>query len=319
MAGDVPRPQLDHVAVRVGDVNGAAGLAEVLLVWVVPVLAQTGDRPVVVAAVDVHRVVDVDAPATIRYPDLRRPEPDSRPRPGHQPDPVVLPPSDDGEPEHPGVEALRRLEVEDLENELVHAADRNAAHAATIIATVELETERLLLRVPEPEDIDAYAEFWADPEVVRYMGGITRTRAETAAGVDRMRRHWNRHGLGLFSVVRQEDGRLLGRAGFLLWDPARWLNALQSDLAGPLETEIGWAFGRDFWGRGYATEAARAALTWGFRDLGLRRVISLIQRGNIASVRVAEKLGEVLEQQDLDGPFAATTDLYALTLESPAR
>jgi ribosomal-protein-alanine N-acetyltransferase len=78
-------------------------------------------------------------------------------------------------------------------------------------------------------------------------------------------------------------------------------------------------FGREFWGNGYATEAARAALQWGWRARGLRRVISLIQRGNAASVRVAEKLGERLEQENVPGPFAATTDLYVVTAETPAR
>jgi RimJ/RimL family protein N-acetyltransferase len=184
---------------------------------------------------------------------------------------------------------------------------------------VELETERLILRIPEAGDIDAYAQFWSDAEVVRYIGGKTRNRDETAAGVERMRRHWDRHRIGLFSVVRKDDERLLGRAGFLLWKTAPWRSAMQHALEGPLETEIGWTFGREFWGNGYATEAALAALRWGFGERGLRRVISLIQRGNVASVRVAEKLGELLEQEDVPGPFVATTDLYALTLERPAR
>jgi RimJ/RimL family protein N-acetyltransferase len=184
---------------------------------------------------------------------------------------------------------------------------------------MELETERLVLRVPEPGDVDAYAELFADPEVVRYIGGVTKSRKEVEQAVEGMRRHWARHGLGLFSVIRKQDGQLLGRAGFLLWDPNTWRNALHFELAGPLETEIGWTFGRPYWGHGYATEAALAALRWGFGELGLRRVISLIQRENAASIRVAEKLGELLEQRDLPGPFAATVDLYALTLETPAR
>ena len=184
---------------------------------------------------------------------------------------------------------------------------------------MELETERLVLRVPEPTDVDTYARFWADPEMVRYIGGETKSREEVEQLVARMRRHWERHGLGLFSVVRKEDGQLLGRAGFLLWDPSTWRNALHFELDEPLETEIGWTFGRAYWGHGYATEAALAALQWGSRELGLRRVISLIQRENAASIRVAEKLGELLERRDLGGPFAATVDLYALTLETPAR
>jgi RimJ/RimL family protein N-acetyltransferase len=183
---------------------------------------------------------------------------------------------------------------------------------------VQLETERLLLRRPEPGDLDAYAEFFADPEVVRYTGGVTKTRAESAAAVEAMIRHWDRHGIGLFSLVTKDDGRIVGRAGFLLWDPDRWLHGLAHELEGKLETEIGWTLGREFWGRGYATEGATAARDWALAELGLTRLISLIQRGNTASVRVAEKIGERLEREDLGGPFRATVDLYALTA-GPAR
>lgn len=315
MTRDVPRPQLDDVTVGIRDVERAARLAEIFFVGLVVVLAQAGNRGLVVGLLEVHRVVDVKAAAAVGDPDLRPPEADPRPGPGHQPDPVVLAAADHGEAKDARIEPFRRFEVEHLEHQLADAGDRNPAHGETIIAAMQLETDRLLLRIPEPRDIDAYARFFADPEVVRYVSGRTRTRGETAVGVERMRRHWERHEIGLFSVVRKEDEQLLGRAGFLLWDATRWLNALQNDLDEPLETEIGWTFGREFWGNGYATEAALAALRWGFGELGLRRVISLIQRGNVASVRVAEKLGELLEQEDVPGPFAATTDLYALTLE----
>ena len=183
---------------------------------------------------------------------------------------------------------------------------------------MQLETERLLLRRPKPRDLDGYAEFFADPEVVRYLSGVTRTRAESEAGLERMIRHWDRHGVGLFSIVRRDDERLIGRAGLLFWDE-RWRDSLRHEVAGPVETEIGWTLGREFWGRGYATEASAAVRDWALGELGVKRLISLIQRGNDASVRVAEKLGETLEREDIDGPFSATTDLYALTVGAPAR
>jgi RimJ/RimL family protein N-acetyltransferase len=178
---------------------------------------------------------------------------------------------------------------------------------------VQLETERLLLRLPRRDDLDAYADFFADPEVVRYTGGVTKTRAESAASVEAMIRHWARHEIGLFSIERKEDERMIGRAGFLLWDPQRWVHGLAHELDGRLETEIGWTLGRKFWGRGYATEAASVARDWALDELGRTRLISLIQQGNTASVRVAEKLGETLERADLPGPFRAKVDLYALT------
>ena len=184
---------------------------------------------------------------------------------------------------------------------------------------MQLETERLVLRRPHRGDLDAYAELFADPEVVRYTGGVTKTRAESVLALERMIRHWDDHEVGLFSVVRKEDERVLGRVGFLLWDAESWEHAMMRRPRGRIETEIGWTLARPHWGRGYATEAATAARDWALQELGLRRLISLIQRGNDASVRVACKLGETLEREDLPGRFSAATDLYALTIEAPAR
>jgi RimJ/RimL family protein N-acetyltransferase len=184
---------------------------------------------------------------------------------------------------------------------------------------MQLGTERLLLRLPQAEDLDVYAELFADPEVVRYTGGVTKTRAESEVAIERMQRHWQDHGVGLFSVVRKEDERVLGRVGFLVWDSESWAHAMMHEPRGKTETEIGWTLARAHWGHGYATEGATAARDWALQELGLRRLISLIQRGNDASVRVAVKLGETLEREDLPGPFRAQTDLYALTPETPAR
>jgi RimJ/RimL family protein N-acetyltransferase len=161
---------------------------------------------------------------------------------------------------------------------------------------LRLETERLVLRKPEAADFDAYLEMWSDPEVVRFLGGNVAGAPETAAGIDRMLRHWDRHGVGLFSVIRKEDERLVGRVGYLLWDPERWESALNEELEGDLEHEIGWTISRAYWNQGYATEAAIACRDHAFGDLGRDRVISLIAPQNVASIRVAEKLGESHER-----------------------
>jgi RimJ/RimL family protein N-acetyltransferase len=183
---------------------------------------------------------------------------------------------------------------------------------------VELVTERLVLRKPEAADLDAYLEMWSDPEVVRFLGGEVAGRKETAAGIERMLRHWERHGIGLFTVVRKEDERIVGRTGFLLWDPERWVNALREELDGPLETEVGWTFARSFWNRGYATESALACRDLALGELGKDRLVSLIAEGNVASVRVAEKIGETLEREDIPGEFKRRVDLYSLG-KRPAR
>ena len=183
---------------------------------------------------------------------------------------------------------------------------------------MRLESERLLLRMPEPRDREFYAELFADPEVTRYLGGSTRPLGGPGP-VDRMLGHWDRHGVGLLSVIRKDDERIIGRVGYLLWDTERWVSAMHEELEGDLELEIGWTFAREFWNRGYATEAAAACRDYAFGELGRDRVISLIARENAPSIRVAEKIGETLERRDIGGElFKFTVDLYALE-KTPAR
>jgi RimJ/RimL family protein N-acetyltransferase len=184
---------------------------------------------------------------------------------------------------------------------------------------VRLETERLLLRLPEVHDLDGYMAVFSDPDVMASLGIGPQTREEGLEGIRRMRRHWDRHGIGLFTVERKDDERLLGRVGFLLWDPERWVSAMREELDGDLETEIGWTLGSDYWGRGYATEAAIACRDWALGELGLTRLVSVIAPTNTASIRVAEKIGELFERADLPGPyFKQQVDLYSLG-NRPAR
>jgi RimJ/RimL family protein N-acetyltransferase len=179
---------------------------------------------------------------------------------------------------------------------------------------MRLETERLVLRKPKLDDLDGYAELWADPEVVRYLSGTTLPRDQVPKAIERMLGHWERHGVGLFSVLRKEDARLVGRVGYLLWDPERWANAMHEQLDGDLELEIGWTIVRSLWGNGYATEAALACRDQALGELRRERVISLIAPENTASIRVAEKIGETLERRDVGGEAFTrmTVDLYSL-------
>jgi RimJ/RimL family protein N-acetyltransferase len=152
-----------------------------------------------------------------------------------------------------------------------------------------IETERLLLRMPRAEDAPALAAAYADLETVRYIGdGSTATLAEVEDVIPQWLERWESWGVGFFSVERREDGLVLGRSGFLRWDPETW-------QVGGSETELGWLIAREHWGHGYATEAALALRDWAFGERGLTRLISLIQHGNERSVRVAEKIGEQLE------------------------
>ena len=142
-----------------------------------------------------------------------------------------------------------------------------------------LETERLVLREFRESDTDAYAEMLADPEVVRFLGGTPMSRAEAWRNMSMVIGHRVLRGYGFWAVEERGVGELVGRVG--CWRPEGWPGL-----------EVGWTLRRAFWGRGYATEAARASVEYAFTKLDQTRVISLIAPENTASIRVAERLGE---------------------------
>ena len=146
------------------------------------------------------------------------------------------------------------------------------------------ETERLVLRRFRPEDAEAFAALNADPEVMRYIGeGAPLSRAASDELLARIAGHWRSHGYGLWCVAeRDRPERCLGFAGLAV--PAFLPEVLPA-------VEVGWRLARDAWGRGYATEAARASIDVAFGSLGLASVISIVAEGNDRSARVAEKLG----------------------------
>jgi len=171
----------------------------------------------------------------------------------------------------------------------------NAADTATRAVTLDrvIETERLLLRLPELDDAAAVAETIADPEVMRFIGaGETGTFGDAVQTVESMRLAWEQDGFGRFVVVRSTDRVTLGRVGLLAWNPTSWKSGTRSEIGDEAELELGWTLGRAAWGHGYATEAALAARDWALREIRPRRLISLIHAENPRSMRVAEKIGE---------------------------
>lgn len=155
-----------------------------------------------------------------------------------------------------------------------------------------IETDRLRLRKPTLDDAPALAEAYSDPEVMRYIGvGEIADVAETRAWLQKALRRWDADGFGHYVVERTADGRVLGRAGFLVWDPDDWRPGTLAELGDRSAIEVGWLLAREHWGHGYATEAALALRNHGFTELGFTRLISLILRGNERSERVAEKIG----------------------------
>jgi RimJ/RimL family protein N-acetyltransferase len=145
-----------------------------------------------------------------------------------------------------------------------------------------LETARLILRMFRESDLDAYAEMCGDAEVMRYLGGAVMTRSEAWRSMAMVVGHWQLRGFGLWAVEERETGLLAGRVG--CWRPEGWPGL-----------ELAWTLQRAFWGRGYATEAARAALEVAHIFLREPHVISMIHSENQASVRVAQRLRMRLE------------------------
>ncbi|MBW4642770.1 MAG: GNAT family N-acetyltransferase [Goleter apudmare HA4340-LM2] len=146
----------------------------------------------------------------------------------------------------------------------------------------QLKTQRLILREWREADFEAYAEMCGDPEVMRYIGtGKPLFRDESWRNMTMIAGHWQLRGYGMWAVEECQSGEMIGRIG--CWQPHGWPGF-----------EIGWTLRRTYWGRGFATEGAQAALNYAFRELQQPDVISLIRPKNLASRRVAEKLGEKL-------------------------
>jgi ribosomal-protein-alanine N-acetyltransferase len=146
-----------------------------------------------------------------------------------------------------------------------------------------VETERLILREWRAEDVDAYAEMNADPDVRRFMHPprpITRTAAE--AEIEAEVERWATLGFGHRPVVLKQTGELIGRAG------AKRHPDWPLD---PLNAEVGWLFARSAWGKGYATEAAHEAARMCLEGAGVPEIISIAHPDNHASFHVMEKIG----------------------------
>jgi RimJ/RimL family protein N-acetyltransferase len=152
------------------------------------------------------------------------------------------------------------------------------------------------------DDVDAFVEMVGDPEVMPWVGEEPGGRDLAAELVTRWCSRWEANGVGPFAVLL--DGVVIGRTGLLVWDSRDWRTSTYGAAGSHAVTELGWAITSRYWGKGYATEAARAARSWAYRDRAVERLISLIDPKNIRSTRVALKLdAEPRELVQLaDGP-----------------
>lgn len=163
-----------------------------------------------------------------------------------------------------------------------------------------LSTARLILRPPQATDFDAWAAMADDEIAMRYIGGRQSRHAAwraflSAAGA------WSIQGFGMFSVIEQESGRWIGRIGPIA--PEGWPG-----------TEVGWGLSRGAWGKGYAVEAASAAMDFAVDVLGWGEIIHCIDPDNQPSRRVAERLGSsILRQGVLPPPIDEPVDIWGQT------
>lgn len=149
-----------------------------------------------------------------------------------------------------------------------------------------IETERLLLRPHQLGDHTALCALWSEPAAVRYTSGTPQSGEDCWTRLMRYAGQWSLLGLGYWAVWEKESSRFVGDVG--LSDFRRNLSNPQNFNNSP---EVGWVLSSSMHGKGYATEAVNAALSWGETHLGAKRFVCLIHVENAASFRVAEKVG----------------------------
>jgi RimJ/RimL family protein N-acetyltransferase len=153
-----------------------------------------------------------------------------------------------------------------------------------------VETERLKLRGHRLEDFSDCAAMWADPLVTRHISRKPFSEEETWTRFLRYFGHWALMGFGYWVAEERETGRFIGELGF-----ADYKRNMEPSIKGL--PELGWVLTSRAHGKGYATEAARAALAWGEAHFGSARTVCIIDPENLASIRVAEKCGFKLLQR----------------------
>jgi RimJ/RimL family protein N-acetyltransferase len=161
--------------------------------------------------------------------------------------------------------------------------------------TTILETPRLVLRHQVLSNLDDLWALYQNPNITKFIPDAPRTRAEAQDELE-----WHMHGhpkhpeLGLWATIHKETGKFIGRCGLLPWT-----------IEGQYDVEVAYTIAEEYWGQGLGTEAAQAILKYGFEKLNLSRLIGLIDAENIASLKVAKRIGMTFEREARDekGPF----------------
>lgn len=150
-----------------------------------------------------------------------------------------------------------------------------------MLGTQEIKTERLVLRRWRDDDRAAFAALNADLRVAEFLPSPL-TRDESDAIVDRIEAHWQAEGFGLWAAELTQQAPFIGFIG---------LSTPRFEAHFTPCVEVGWRLSAEYWGKGLATEGARAALSYGFEQLGLNEIVSFTVPDNLRSIRVMQKLG----------------------------
>jgi ribosomal-protein-alanine N-acetyltransferase len=162
-----------------------------------------------------------------------------------------------------------------------------------------LKSERLIIRRQQASDISALVDLWADPDVTRYLGG-PRDRDWLRAEFEKVAQEPFAERYDLWPVIEKETGRVVGHCGLL-----------EKEVDGSTEIELIYVFAVPAWGRGYATEIGRALAQHAVEQMEIARLIALIEPGNVASERVALKIGMRFDREVLR-PGGALRKMYVL-------
>lgn len=158
----------------------------------------------------------------------------------------------------------------------------------------QIETKRLLLRDILPDDDKGLFELDSNPEVHRYLGNQPIQKIEQAQeAIDRIRQQYIDNGIGRWAVIEQSSGEFIG------WSGLKWVTESENKNKPHAYYDVGYRLIPKFWGKGYATESAKAALTFGFEQLQVTTIIGTCNENNKASRKVLEKCGLVFEEKFL--------------------
>ena len=157
-----------------------------------------------------------------------------------------------------------------------------------------IKTPRLIPRPWQPKDLDAFAVQNADPVTMRFLSGIL-TRAESDVYAARAEQHYADNGFCKWAVEAPGVAPFIGAVGLM---------RVRFEASFTPAVEAAWRLHRRYWGQGYATEAARAAIDDGFTRVGLNEIIAITALGNAASIRVMKRLG-MTRSIEFDHPLVA--------------